>query len=101
MTTYFVSRHSGALDWAREQGVVVDRQVEHLDPTLLRVGDWVLGTLPIHLAAAVCECDARYIHLSLEVPRSERGKQLTVRQMRDYHARLECYDVTRHSTQDV
>lgn len=44
MTTYFVSRHPGAQDWARAEGIRVDQVVEHLDPALVQPGDQVLGS---------------------------------------------------------
>ena len=60
MTHYFVTRHAGALDWARDQGIVATL-IEHLDPALIKAGDTVLGTLPIHLVAALNSIGARYL----------------------------------------
>jgi CRISPR-associated protein Csx16 len=31
MTTYFITRHPGAIAWAQQQGITVDRQLGHLD----------------------------------------------------------------------
>jgi CRISPR-associated protein Csx16 len=59
MTVFFVSRHRGAVDWARRQGLRVDRWVEHLHADDVRAGDTVAGTLPLPLAAAVCVGGAR------------------------------------------
>lgn len=36
MTTFFVSRHSGAVEWAARQGIRVDKLVAHLDPAVKR-----------------------------------------------------------------
>ncbi|MDW8324914.1 MAG: CRISPR-associated protein Csx16, partial [Burkholderiales bacterium] len=54
MTTWFVSRHPGAIKWAARKGIRVDRQVDHLDVDVVQAGDVVIGTLPVHLAAEVC-----------------------------------------------
>ncbi|HHQ40896.1 MAG TPA: CRISPR-associated protein Csx16 [Chromatiales bacterium] len=52
-------------------------------------------TLPIHLAAEVCERGARYLHLRLEVPRELRGRELTADDLAALGARLEAYQVRR------
>ncbi len=95
MTTFFVSRHPGAADWLREQGLVVDRRVAHLDPAEVQASDVVIGTLPVNLAAAVCARGARYLHLSLDLPPEWRGRELSVDDMRACGARLEEYHVQR------
>jgi len=89
MTTYFVTRHPGARDWAAEQGITVDLLVSHMDPEGIQPGDVVLGTLPVNLAARVCERGARYLHLSLELPPTLRGRELSTEDMRTLGARLE------------
>ena len=94
MTTLFVSRHPGALDWAAGEGLVVDRVVVHLDPATLQPGDVVIGTLPLHLAARVCERGGRYLHLSLELPPDWRGRELSAADLRRFGARLEEFRVT-------
>ena len=94
MTTHFVSRHPGALDWAAGEGVVVDQVVAHLDPETVQPGDVVIGTLPIHLAARVCQRGGRYLHLSLELPPDWRGRELSAADLRRFGARLEEYRVT-------
>jgi len=92
-TTYFISRHPGAIAWAAEEGIIVDRQLDHLDINLIRTGDTVIGSLPVNLAAEVCAKNAHYLHLSLELPKELRGKELTVVQMRACNARLEEFTV--------
>lgn len=94
MTTLFVSRHPGALDWAAGEGVAVDVMLAHLDPETIQPGDVVIGTLPIHLAARVCERGGRYLHLSLEIPPDWRGRELSAADLRRCGARLEEYRVT-------
>jgi len=91
--TYFVTRHAGARDWVEEQDIRVDRLVEHLDVETIGPGDTVIGSLPVNLAARVCERGGRYLHLSLEVLPDLRGKELTAEVMRSLGARVEEYRV--------
>jgi CRISPR-associated protein Csx16 len=95
MTTYFVSRHPGATDWAREQGLTVDCAVAHLDPAQIQAGDVVIGTLPVNLAAEVCARGGRYLHLSLDLPAAWRGRELSAADMAACRARIEEYRVQR------
>lgn len=95
MTTFFVSRHAGAADWARAQGLAVDRRLAHLELGEVRPGDVVIGTLPVHLAAQVCARGARYLHLVLELPPERRGRELSAADMAACGARLEEYRVQR------
>ena len=94
MTALFVSRHPGARDWAAEEGVAVDAVIAHLYPETIQLGDVVIGTLPIHLAARVCERGGRYLHLSLEIPPDWRGRELSAADLLQFGARLEEYRVT-------
>lgn len=89
MTTYFISRHSGAIAWAQSQGFQVDQQLAHLDVNVINAGDVVLGTLPVNLIAEVNQRGARYFHLTLELPAELRGRELTAEIMQAYGARLE------------
>ena len=93
MTTYFVSRHPGARDWAAQEGIVIDEVVAHLDTGLVHQGDTVIGSLPVNLAAEVGRRGGRYLHLSLALTPSLRGAELNAAQMRDCGARLEEYVV--------
>lgn len=95
MTTWFVSRHSGAVDWCAAQEFAVDRVVTHLDPDHVKAGDQVIGSLPVHLAAAVCARGGRYYHLRLDVPPERRGDELTRDDMNAFGAQLEEYQVLR------
>ena len=95
MTTFFVSRHPGAADWALEQGLAVDRAVAHLDPAEVEAGDVVIGTLPVNLAAETCSRGGRYLHLSLDLPAVWRGRELSAEDMRTCGARIEEYQVRR------
>lgn len=89
MTTWIVTRHPGAVEWARQRGMSADRVAPHLDPQDVQAGDTVAGTLPVHLAAAVCRRGARYLHLSIDVPAAWRGRELSAAELDAANARLE------------
>lgn len=93
MTTWFISRHPGAVEWARRRGLAVDQYGAHLDPAQIQPGDTVIGSLPVNLAAAVCERGARYLHLSLELPAALRGQELSADQLEDLGAEVQEYRV--------
>ena len=94
MTTWFISRHPGALAWAAREGLRVDQHVSHLESGQVKTGDTVIGTLPVHLAAEVCRVRARYINLSVNVPAGLRGTELSLEQMIACQARLEAFEIT-------
>ncbi|MBF0141559.1 MAG: CRISPR-associated protein Csx16 [Magnetococcales bacterium] len=96
MTVYFVSRHPGALAWAGAQGIVVDVRLEHLELEQIEAGDWVIGSLPVNMAAKICDLGGRYFHLSLEVPQRWRGKELSLQEMTACGARLEEYRISKN-----
>jgi len=75
--TWFVSRHRGAIEWAKGQDIAIDRWTPHLDPSEVAATDTVIGTLPVSLAAQICARGARYMHLSLQVPAAWRGRELS------------------------
>lgn len=93
MTTYFISRHPGARKWAAEAGIIVDVVIAHFDPETVQPGDVVIGTLPVNLAARVCEHGGRYLHLSLNLPAHWRGQELSAADLCQFGARLEEYRV--------
>ncbi|MDD5462174.1 MAG: CRISPR-associated protein Csx16 [Methylococcales bacterium] len=93
MTTYFITRHPGAIAWAQQQGITVDRQIAHLDINDIQPGDTVIGSLPVNLAGKICQRGAAYIHLALTLPENWRGKELSADQMTACGARLENYVV--------
>ncbi len=94
MTTYFVTRHAGAVEWARARGIETEH-ISHLDVDTIRPGDTVLGTLPVSVAAEVCARGGRYLHLTLETPLEHRGRELTAQDMEAFGAKLEEYEVKR------
>lgn len=93
--TYFVTRHTGAVEWAARQGLKVDRQVDHLDVTTIQPGDTVIGVLPVNLAAEVCARGGRFFALSLDLPPEARGRELSADELEQFGARLEEYCVVR------
>lgn len=95
MTQWFISRHPGACEWMAKQSIVIDRVVAHLDPLEVNSGDIVYGSLPINLAAQLCERGARYIHLSLVIPFAWRGKELSADELGMIGARFEEFTIQR------
>lgn len=77
MTIWFVSRHAGAIAWAKGQNLPVDRWVTHLDSRQVTAGDTVIGTLPVHIAADICARGARFFFLELHLDLNQRGMELT------------------------
>jgi CRISPR-associated protein Csx16 len=95
MTTWFVSRHAGARDWAARKGHADVTMVAHFDPDLVQAGDFVLGTLPVHLGAEVCARRGRFFFLVLDIPPKWRGRDLSADEMDFCSARLEEYRIER------
>lgn len=102
MTTYFVTRHTGALQWADAHGVAFDVHLEHLlDLEKLQAGDVVIGTLPINIVYQLNVRGIRYIHLSLQIPPQLRGVELNVEQLKQCQATLEEFTVTKADAKRV
>lgn len=93
MSTYFVSRHPGAVQWAHDHNLHVDHWVTHLDTGVVQPGDVVIGTLPMHAAAAVCAKGARFIALELTLSAAQRGRELAPGEMEAVVCRLTEYRV--------
>lgn len=82
MATLFVSRHAGAIEWIKAQPHwQIDEFVPHLDLTQVQAGDVVLGTLPVHLAAQVCEKGATFYFLQMPQELAGRGSEYSAEQM--------------------
>jgi len=94
MTTLFVSRHPGAIEWIKSQGVTIDRWITHLDIAEIQQGDRVIGNLPIPMVFAINQRGARYMHLSVEVPASMRGQELTSADLASFGAKLAEFQVS-------
>lgn len=93
MRIWFISRHPGARDWARQQDLAVTHWRDHLDVEEVMPGDVVVGTLPIHLAVAVCQRGAEYWHLTIALPAQRRGAELSATELHQLDARLVRYDL--------
>ena len=93
MSTWFVSRHPGAIEWAKCQQLPITHWVEHLDPAQIAEKDTVIGTLPVHLAAQVCERGGVFYFLAMELPHALRGQELSVSQMLSAKCKLQQYFV--------
>ena len=94
MTIYFVTRHVGALQWAKLNALHFDVHLEHLiDFDQLNQNDVIIGTLPINMVYMLNIKGIRYIHLSLEIPPHLRGIELTADQLTECKASLEAFSV--------
>ena len=93
MATFFVSRHPGAIDWAKKQGLTVDIFSDHLDPETVNAGDSVIGNLPMAMAADICGKGARYFSLSICINRENRGKELISSNMDEMNCKIEEFKV--------
>lgn len=91
---WFISRHSGAIQWIKRTNIDIDRFEQHLDTAQVNSGDVVYGTLPVHLAYEVCQRNARYIHLTLDVPLNLRGRELNSEQLEQVCAKLQEFRIT-------
>ena len=95
MAVFFISRHSGAVEWAKGQGVDVDQLQAHLEVKDVKGGDVIIGTLPVNLVGDVRARGGRYFHLALDVPENMRGRELSAQDMVRCNARLEEFVVSR------
>ena len=92
---FFVSRHRGAIEWARRHPWGVRLQfVRHLEVESVRCGDTVIGTLPIHHVAAICARGAHYLHVTFSLSEKQRGTELTADELDAAGARLVAYHAT-------
>ena len=89
MTIWFVSRHPGAVEWAKVKGLSVDRWEAHLSVNDVAASDIVIGVLPVNMAARICERGARYMNLSLDLPLAWRGRELSAEELILTGAQLE------------
>lgn len=103
MSTHFITRHPGTIAWAKSQNILTDDVIlcASFDPETVQPGDLVIGTLPAQLAARICERGARYQHLTLDLPETLRGQELSIEQMRACNARLEEFYIQRSAVQNT
>lgn len=81
MAVWFISRHQGAIDWVKQQSIHIDHFVSHLDTQAINANDIVIGTLPVNLAAQVCQQGARFYFLSANLTADQRGTELSAEQL--------------------
>lgn len=93
MTTWFVSRHPGAIDWLEQSGLVVNRIVDHIVSDEVAPGDIVYGVLPLHIISDICSKGARFFALDFELSPSQRGKDLTKSELDILNCKLQEYIV--------
>ena len=85
--TWIISRHSGAVEWIKSRGL--DGEVIEQFDGIVVPGDTYVGTLPMPLIAKILDDDAEFILLVLpDLPREERGKELTSAMMDKFGAKL-------------
>jgi len=90
---YLVVRHSGAIEWLSQQGLVVDEHIVHLNIDDIKQGDEVVGILPIKMIAKLCAKQAKYFHLDISVPAELRGVELSAKLLDELGAKLTPYHV--------
>jgi CRISPR-associated protein Csx16 len=74
-----------------EEGLQVDRVVEHLDVQLVKPGDRVIGSLPVDMVATLNAKGVRYFHLVLPMPHNMRGQHMSSDLMRSLGAKIQEY----------
>lgn len=89
MAVWFISRHQGAIEWIKQQSIQIDHFESHLDVEMIQADDVVIGTLPIHLAAKVCQKGATFYFLSVNVRSEQRGTELTAEDLIAQHCTIE------------
>jgi len=84
-----ITKHQGAIDWLAKQGITGDirtrvkaEDIENQD---------VIGALPFYLACLTKSISV----ISMEIPRENKGKDISCRQMDEYGAKLNKYRVTK------
>lgn len=93
MSTWFVSRHPGAISWAKKKNLAVDFWVKHLDVNQIQQGDIVIGVLPMQAAADVCSKGARFLSLKIHLTENLRGKELSDEVLDTLNCTLAEYEV--------
>ncbi|SES91608.1 CRISPR-associated protein Csx16 [Oceanicella actignis] len=89
--TIIVTRHPGAVDWLRAQGILGDEIVRHMTDehiAALRPGDRVVGTLPVELVARLCDLGVICDILSVNLGNERRGHELSADELQAAGARL-------------
>ena len=107
MTTYLITRHEGTRIWAEAKArhgqlpFTIDRTLDHLDLSILKKGDVVVGTLPIRMVAELQAKGVKFWSLDIETPPAERGKELTGVQVYRLGGRFARYEVKQKEVEEV
>ena len=95
MTTYLITRHAGAVEWARRRGLDFVH-LPHLDDiACIRPGDRVIGPMPLGRIADIVAAGASYEAIEMDLPEGVRGSELTADDMERLKAGLVRYRVER------
>ncbi|MFY8299515.1 CRISPR-associated protein Csx16 [Pseudoalteromonas sp. SS15] len=92
---YLVTRHPGAIEWCRQQGLECDQVIAHLNIALVQAGDEVIGTLPIPMAAELIKKGGKYFHLTVPLTADLRGRELSAERMTQLGCSLTQYHISR------
>lgn len=95
VATLLVTRYRGAGEWFATRGLEVDSLVARFDPGVIEPGDIVIGTLPINVAAELCQRSVRYPHLSQQIPPKFRGVEHTAEQIDEFGTTIEEFRIER------
>ena len=93
MAVWFVSRHEGAKEWMRSQGIEIDRWVDHLEPEAVELGDKVFGVLPLEMIATINAKGVPFYALTYRVDKIQRGQELSAQTLERLGCRLQRYQV--------
>jgi putative CRISPR-associated protein (TIGR02620 family) len=53
----------------------------------------VIGNLPVNIISDICKINAHYMHIDLTIPRENRGKELTIEELKQFQLNLQPYYV--------
>ena len=75
---WIISRHPATIEWLTQTWGPFDHVVATLPLADIQPGDCLYGNISAHLIAAVNCRGGRYFHVSLNVPRRWRGRELSM-----------------------
>jgi CRISPR-associated protein Csx16 len=101
VTTYLITRHAGAVEWARRRGIAFEHLTHLDDLARIEPGDRVIGPLPLGRIADIVATGARYEAIEMELPEGVRGSELSADEMARHKAHLVRYHVERIETDAV
>ena len=83
MTNYLVTRHVGAVEWARRRNIEAEWKPHFTADDLAHIcaGDTVIGPLPVQIIAAINARGGRYFHIEMDLPQEARQRELSADDM--------------------